>query len=574
MNTGQLTKITTVSIVLLGNLFTAGFALSFIQQGTSLATPQSGNFVVSSIYDDEFNGPNINPSWYWYNENPLNWSLSKSPGNLQITSTEGDWVDACEPDVENLLLLQPNLPDYVLTTKLDFNPTANFQQAGLIAFEDNYTRVKLSAAYNNEQFSGQIIEFVMVLDGVRTNRYHVAADLTQPIYLKLEKSGNIYTGYYSYDNNTFSAFPQVTAPEFSEYNVGVYANNSCYYNVPDIPANFDYIHVSVPCDAPFFWQRDPNGINDHPLLSHLGPNNCGTDYDTLGEGGCTLTAATMLFRHYGADTTANNTEMTPPNLSDCMNKNACPFNWLTGSACTNEKASNPRRDYSFSYAQLEKELNENNRPVILQMCMPKGNCNWEGPITHWVLVVGGQGTEPANYTIWDPWFKCGENMRLNSRSEKWDFVGMAVYDGTPTCGFSTEVPSCALSISPVGLPSGANAIIAEENRATSVAPPASSNISGTVILYRATNVTMTVQLSAQSSGGNISDMLIWSDTISNTTWQPFAPYVWLPLSNFVYAQFRDDQGNISAILSDTPNPSAPPAGLNPHRVYLPLATRQ
>ena len=318
------------------------------------------------------------------------------------------------------------------------------------------------------------------------------------------------------------------------------------------------------CEVPFFWERDPNGINGHPLRG-----TCGANYDTLGEGGCTLTSATMLFRYYGADTTTNGTEMTPPNLSDCMNSKACPFNWVTGTACSNGKASNPRRDTSFSYTRLDQELNQNYRPVILQMCK-KSNCS----VTHWVLVVGGQGTDPANYTIWDPWFECGQNMRLNSRSDTWDFIGMAVYDGTPTCSFSTEVPLCARSVSPVGLPSGVNATIVKQNMATHVDLTASSSVSGTAVLYRATNITMTVHLTAQSSVGNVTDMVIWSDTISNTIWQPFAPYVWLPLSDFVYAQFRDTMGNISAVASDTPNPSAPPVAPDPDRVHLPFVTRR
>lgn len=343
-------------------------------------------------------------------------------------------------------------------------------------------------------------------------------------------------------------------------------------------AAFDLLNWSFTtgCEVPFFWQRDPIGIGEHPLRSLPGPNNCGTGYDTLGEGGCTLTAATMLFRYYGAGTTINGTEMTPPNLSDCMNSKACPFNWLTGAACSDGKASDPRRDRDerFSYAQLNQELNQDYRPVILQMCRPKGACNSDGPITHWVLVIGGQGTDPANYTIWDPWFECGQNMRLNSRSDTWDFVGMAVYDGTPTCSFSTGVPLCARSVSPVGLPSGANASIAEQNTPTPVDLTASSSVSGTAVLYRATNITMTIHLTAQSSVGNVTDMVIWSDTVSNTVWQPFAPYVWLPLSGFVYAQFRDDIGNISAVVSDTPNPSAPPVAPDPDRVHLPFVMRR
>lgn len=328
------------------------------------------------------------------------------------------------------------------------------------------------------------------------------------------------------------------------------------------------------CAVPFFSQRHENW-EGHPLRTNSNPETaCSSNYDTIGEGGCTLTSATMLFRYYGADTTTNSTTMTPPNLSDCMNSKACPFEWITGAACSNGKASNPRRDTSFSFARLNQELNQHRRPVILQMCKPKGACNWEGPQTHWVLVVGGQGTDPANYTIWDPWFECGQNMRLNSRSDTWDFVGMAVYDGTPTCGFSTEVPLCAWSVAPVGLPPGPSTTASEQDMVRSKNLIESSNVSGTAVLYRTTNITMTVHLTAQSSVGNVTEMLIWSDKISNTVWQPFAPYVWLPLSDFVYAQFRDEMGNVSAVVLDTPNPSAPPVAPDPKRIYLPLVMRK
>jgi hypothetical protein len=320
--------------------------------------------------------------------------------------------------------------------------------------------------------------------------------------------------------------------------------------------------ISRSCSVPFFWQRDPTGTNAHPLRG-----TCGTSYDTLGEGGCTLTSATMLFRHYGANTTTDGAEMTPANLSDCMNNNACPFSWISGASCSDDKASDPRRYSSFSYERLDQELNQNQRPVILQMCK-KSDCS----ITHWVLVTGGQGTEPENYTIWDPWFKCGQNMRLNSRSDTWNFIGTAVFDGTPTCSFSSEVPLCARSASPVGLPSG-NVAIVEQVPSTLADLNASSSVSGSAVLYRATSISMTVELTAQSSISNVTEMLIWSDTLSNTVWQPFASYVWLPQSNMVYGRFRDAAGNVSEVVSDTINPSAPPVASDPVRIQLPLVRR-
>jgi hypothetical protein len=82
---------------------------------------------------------------------------------------------------------------------------------------------------------------------------------------------------------------------------------------------------------------------------------------------------------------------------------------------------------------------------------------------------------------------------------------------------------------------------------------------------------MTVELTAASSVGNVNEMVVWSDTISNTTWQSFTPFVWLPASESVFARFRDDIGNVTGVYSDTINPAGPPNA--PYEVYLSLIRR-
>jgi hypothetical protein len=338
-------------------------------------------------------------------------------------------------------------------------------------------------------------------------------------------------------------------------------------NVAEMQIAMDasYILSQSRCEVPFYWQRDPNGIKDHPLRG-----GCGPDFDTIGEAGCLLTSATMLFRHYGAFFTKDGIEMTPPNLSDCMNDFACNYNWYKGAVCTGGKATFSEPWGSFSYAKLEEQLNTYNRPVILGMCQPKGNCNMNNyQQSHWVLVVDGQGTDPSNYVAWDPWFKCGQNITLYRRSLDWEFSAIAYYQGTPTCEFPTEAPICS-EVNAVPLPTSSKS---EESTSGFILPnfPQKSDvISGSVMLYRILDDTMIIEAAAESSVGNITDMLIWSDTTPNTIWQSFSPYIILPYSNRVYAQFRDDLGNVSEVYSDTPNPNAPPAGDNPFFTYLPV----
>ena len=331
-----------------------------------------------------------------------------------------------------------------------------------------------------------------------------------------------------------------------------------------------------PCEVPFFWQRNPNNWNSHPLRSN---GQCSADYDTIGKGGCTLTSAAMVFRHYGADQTLHGVEMNPANLSDCMGTSACYFNWLTGATCSGAKAFNPRTHIPFSWTRLDQRLNQNHHPVILGLCT-KATCKYEDDtdpnthaMTHWIVVSGGQGSAPTDYSIWDPWYECGQNMRLNSRSETWEPRWIAVYEGKPTCGFSIEVPQCARSVAPVGIPVGTSTIVAAPMNTDLSKVDTSLVISGTPWVYRATDITMTVHLAAQSSISNVTEMLVWSDTVSNTTWQSYTPFVWLPLSNLVYVRFRDSVGNVSDVYADTTNPSSPLTEPDPRRIYLPLTIR-
>lgn len=298
--------------------------------------------------------------------------------------------------------------------------------------------------------------------------------------------------------------------------------------------------VSGTCGVPFFSQRDPAWKN-HPLRTQ---GQCSAYCGTIGNCGCTLTSNAMILRYYGAAT-------NPPRLSDCMGSLACPLHWNVAANCSGGKA---RLVYQggFSWGRLEQEVNQNHRPVILGMT--RGNAE------HWVVVISGRGSNSANYTINDPWPINGANLRLSNYAG-WNFGTIVVYNGQKPCRNATmsnevstprQLTKPDIQFIPTG-PAGGSEV--ETIR------PASLPLTGTVTLYRTTGVTMTLAL--MSSGGDSSEMLIWTDTISSTTWQAFAPYVALPSSEVFYAQFRDSMGNLSAIMSDTLYPVSSPPDVTP-----------
>ncbi|NOK61745.1 MAG: hypothetical protein GFH27_549281n134 [Chloroflexi bacterium AL-W] len=308
------------------------------------------------------------------------------------------------------------------------------------------------------------------------------------------------------------------------------------------------------CAVPHFWQQDPAWRN-HPLRSN---GACSAYCGTIGTCGCTLTSAAMVFRYYGAN-------INPPQLSDCMGQLACPFYWGTGGACSGGKASFASKE-SFSWAGLDRKLNRERRPVILGMSYRNGN-------THWIVVTGGNGSNPANYTINDPGYKGGASMRLNAYGpgSGWQLREMATYTGQRLCDTTQQVTQTTETIDPlVGTATKVPDNVAEQTevRDTITAPL------DQVLVYHTTDLTMTLELTPPKLESEASEMLIWTDSISNTTWQPYTSYVAMPASEKVYVRFRDQKGKTSEDAVAIRNPAVPlPESVDAYNVFLPLLRR-
>lgn len=287
----------------------------------------------------------------------------------------------------------------------------------------------------------------------------------------------------------------------------------------------------------------------------------------------------MLFAYYGAD-------LTPPTLSDCMGTKACPFDWPTGSSCTNGHATRVGR-YDFSWGQLDQELNQHGRPVILGMHRQDNIYD-----THWVLVTSGRGSNANNYLIHDPWPLNGAdtNLAVYSR-QNYEFAWLRVYDGQPAFNLvspdtdnrnTTSVQTIqfdeyrAKEASATAVPNTVTNTPTAPVKLTSVTPisntiiGASSIVSGSIFVYHVSETAVTVQLTATSTVTDVTEMQVWTDSNPTLIWQAYASFAWLPWmpGDNVYARFRDGFGNVSAAYSDS---IRPPSGPPPEfQIYLPI----
>lgn len=89
--------------------------------------------------------------------------------------------------------------------------------------------------------------------------------------------------------------------------------------------------------------------------------------------------------------------------------------------------------------------------------------------------------------------------------------------------------------------------------------PTATSVTGSVIVYHVGVDEATIQLTAESPNSNVTEMLIWTDKKprDQAGWKPFQTLAKIPISEVddkIFAIFRDEQGNISDVYSDTLTP--------------------
>ena len=102
--------------------------------------------VDANHFREDFDG-SLASGWRWVNEDPSHWSLTDSPGRLQIRLQPGGvGGDDVQPP-SNLLLRPAPEGDFEISAGVDFNPSSDFQFAGLIVYQDDQTAMQLGRAF-------------------------------------------------------------------------------------------------------------------------------------------------------------------------------------------------------------------------------------------------------------------------------------------------------------------------------------------------------------------------------------------------------------------------------------------
>ena len=194
-----------------------------------------------AVWEDSFNGT-MQDGWQWVREDKAKHSLTARDGYLRITTQRGDiWARRqrypASNNLKNLLLRTAPAGDFTISTKVDFSPKYFHHTAMLLVYQDDDNYVSIAREYLSKLWQLQMVKEI----GGTPETIRKSFSLTTT-YLKLEKSCDAYTGYYSADGTTWTKMGSFTA-KLSNPRIGLSAQSGIYEaggSFGQIPADFDW----------------------------------------------------------------------------------------------------------------------------------------------------------------------------------------------------------------------------------------------------------------------------------------------------------------------------------------------
>ena len=196
----------------------------------------------SGIFSDEFTSPTLNSFWRFFD--PLSGAPSSDDSSFSLTGTH---LEIAVPggSSHNLwpgqmwaprLLQTANDTDLEIEVKFDSPVTTRYEIQGVVVQETDDTLVRYEVHHNGT--SVQVFAATITNGAAASQKVDVPVTLTAPLYLRINRTGNVWTLYYSGDGQNWT-----TATTFT-YNlvvteVGIHAGNHPTQS-PAFTATVDY----------------------------------------------------------------------------------------------------------------------------------------------------------------------------------------------------------------------------------------------------------------------------------------------------------------------------------------------
>nr|WP_144029054.1 PA14 domain-containing protein [Paenibacillus rigui] len=196
---------------------------------------------------DSFDSPALGGKWSIYRPNNSNWSLTTKPGSLTIQTQTGDSYQGSN-SIKNVFLQNAPNGDFVITTKVNAPVRKNFQQAGLLIWQDEDNYVKFGHVWDTEGATGKSLETAYEKNASYIKATHMALHPGYDTsYLQIRKVGNVYTTYY-WDGSSWKQAADPVTVQLSNLKVGFYAFSAS--DGTSIQASFDYFSAGPVVNNP------------------------------------------------------------------------------------------------------------------------------------------------------------------------------------------------------------------------------------------------------------------------------------------------------------------------------------
>src|SRR5579859_5129812 len=262
-------------------------------------TTQTGGAPVA----DDFNGSSLNTS-LWTVRAPVGGSAAVSNGHLVITVPGGSNHDAFNPALDAVQVVQAvSNANFDVNVKIDSTLAASGQYSGdgILVEGDahNYIRYGLGANGSSIGLGANTI-----IAGSESTPFQLSpfSAYTVPSYLRLNRTGNTYTGYYSADGVNWTQAGSITDSSLTVTGLAPYGWN--YNATPskavEVNASFDWFHnttTSPTVATPTF--NPPSGTTFSSTLSvSIADSTSGSTIYYTTDGNTPTTSSTVYSRPF------------------------------------------------------------------------------------------------------------------------------------------------------------------------------------------------------------------------------------------------------------------------------------
>lgn len=169
-------------------------------------------------FDDSFDDSCLDACWRWVDPNSnAQHSLTANSGSLRLSVSQGNNDLRAGSNLNAPRLLQQAAGNFTVTIQLRVDPQYDYQGAGLLLWQDASNYLRLERANGH---SGQGIYTWYGQNGSH-HEGGFSSTTAANIYLRLQRVGNRFIGFYSEDGASWSQIAQLTLPFLSNLEVGV-----------------------------------------------------------------------------------------------------------------------------------------------------------------------------------------------------------------------------------------------------------------------------------------------------------------------------------------------------------------